>query len=197
MDNTIEANGPVTIIVNWRVRKGCEKDFESWRHDIESAAIAFPGHMGVNLILPDKIPGEYTVIFRFDTYEHLHAWQQSDIRRELLKKAEQFRDTEPTYKMENGLAFWFLPSGTPGAPPNWKMAVVTVLWVWPLSIFVPWLLIPIISDLPSILAALVVTVGIVSSLTWIVMPILVKLFHPWLHTNHRGGDTKGGGGFTV
>ena len=32
------------------------------------------------------------VIFRFDTYEHLRAWQESDIRQELLKKAEPFRE---------------------------------------------------------------------------------------------------------
>lgn len=177
-----QETGPLTIIVTWRVRQGCEQEFEAWRREISAAALEFPGHMGINVILPNGAGREYVVIFRFDTYEHLRAWQKSDIRRELLKKAERFREREPSYRMESGLEYWFAPPGGPASPPTWKMAIVTVLGVWPVSLLVPWLLNPFIATLPQSLQTLLVSIGIVILLTWAVMPVLVRILSPWLKT---------------
>ena len=171
---------PLTTVVTWRVRPGSERAFEAWRHEIAAAALEFPGHMGINVITPGGSQREYVVIFRFDTYEHLRAWQVSDIRRELLKKAEPFRESEPSYRLESGLEYWFAPPGAPASPPRWKMAMVTVLGVWPVSMLVPWLLNPLTAHLPQLLKALIVSVGIVIVLTWAAMPVLVKILGPWL-----------------
>jgi uncharacterized protein len=179
MEGPTNATATLTVIVTWRVRKGREREFEAWRHEISAAALAFPGHMGVNVILPSSGRREYVVIFRFDTYEHLRAWQESDIRRVLLKKAEQFREDPPSYRLESGLEYWFAPPG-PGSPPRWKMALVTVVGVWPASMLVPRLLNPLISGLPIVLRALLVAVGIVILLTWVIMPVLVKILKRWL-----------------
>lgn len=180
MENLSNETGPLTVVVTWPVRKGCEKEFEAWRHEISAAALQFPGHMGVNVIRPSGTGREYVVIFRFDTYEHLRAWQESDIRRELLKKAEPFRETPPSYRLESGLEYWFSPPGVPTSPPRWKMALVTVVGVWPASILVSRLLAPLIRGLPSALQALLVAVGIVILLTWVIMPLLVKILKRWL-----------------
>jgi len=180
MENLSNETGPLTVVVTWRVRKGREKEFEAWRHEIASAALKFPGHMGVNVILPSGAEPEYVVIFRFDTYEHLRAWQESDIRRELLRKAEPFRETPPSYRLESGLEYWFSPPGVPASPPRWKMALVTVLGVWPTSTLVSWLLTPLIGGLPSALRGLLTSVGIVILLTWVIMPLLVKILKRWL-----------------
>ncbi len=179
----IDNSGPLTIVVTWLVRQGRESEFEAWRREISTAALRFPGHMGIDVILPGATQGEYVVIFRFDTYQHLRAWQESDIRRELLKKAEPFRESEPSYRMESGLEYWFAPLGIPGSPPRWKMALVTVLGVWPVSLLVPWLLNPLIGKQPPALQALVIAVGIVIVLTWVVMPVLVRILRPWLKQN--------------
>ena len=183
MDDEKKETGPLTVVVTWRVRQGGEPEFEAWRREISAAALKFPGHMGIDVILPGTTPGEYVVVFRFDTYQHLRAWQESDIRRELLKKAEPFRESEPSYHLESGLEYWFAPPGIPASPPRWKMAIVTVLGVWPVSMLVSWLLKPLIADLSPLLQALVVAVGIVILLTWGVMPVLVRILGPWLH--HR------------
>lgn len=180
MESPAHDSGPLTVVVTWRVRKGCEREFEAWRREISAAALEFPGHMGVNVILPSGAEREYVVIFRFDTYEHLRAWQESDIRRELLKKAERFRESEPSYRLESGLEYWFAPSNPPSSPPRWKMAIVTALGVWPVSLLVPWLLNPLIDRAPSMLQALLIAAGIVILLTWAVMPVLVKILRPWL-----------------
>ena len=180
MENPVQETGPLTVVVTWRVRKGREKEFEAWRHEIAAAALKFPGHMGVNVIRPSGTGREYVVIFRFDTYEHLRAWQESDIRRELLKKAEPFRETPPSYRLESGLEYWFTPPGVPTSPPRWKMALVTVAGVWPASMLVSWLLTPLIRGLPSALRGLLTSVGIVILLTWVIMPLLVKILKRWL-----------------
>jgi uncharacterized protein len=183
METTANDHGPLTVVVTWRVKHGCEGEFEAWRREISAAALGFPGHMGINVIQTGTTPREYVVIFRFDTYQHLRAWQDSDVRRELLNKAEPFRESEPAYHLESGLEYWFAPQGTPASPPLWKMAIVTVLGVWPVSMLVPLLLNPLISRQPLVLQALFIAVGIVILLTWVVMPVLVRILRPWLEKN--------------
>lgn len=118
MEGPVHETGPLTVVATWRARKGREREFEAWRHEIAAAALKFPGHMGVNVILPSGADNEYVVIFRFDTYEHLRAWQESEIRRELLKKAEPLRESPPSYRLESGLEYWFAPPGVPASPPR-------------------------------------------------------------------------------
>jgi len=180
MADPVNEGGPLTVVVTWRVRQGCEPEFEAWRREISAAALRFPGHMGINVIRPGATRGEYVVVFRFDTYQHLRAWQESNIRRDLLKKAEPFREREPSYRLESGLEYWFAPPGIPVSPPRWKMALVTVLGVWPVSMLVPWLLNPLVGKQPLALQALFIAVGIVILLTWVVMPVLVRILKPWL-----------------
>lgn len=188
MAEPVNQSGPLTVVVTWRVRHGCEPEFEAWRREISAAALRFPGHMGIEVILPGTSPGEYAVVFRFDTFQHLRAWLESDIRRELLKKADAFRENAPSYHMESGLEYWFAPSGTPAAPPRWKMAIVTVIAVWPVSMLVPWLLKPLIGRLPLALGALLVSMGIVILLTWVVMPVLVRSLRQWLKPGPKRGE---------
>lgn len=180
MADLVNESGPLTVVVTWRVRQGCEPEFEAWRREISAAALRFPGHMGIDVILPGTTRGEYVVVFRFDTYQHLRAWQESDIRRDLLNKAEPFRESEPSYRLESGLEYWFAPPGIPASPPRWKMALVTVLGVWPVSMLVPLLLMPLAGRQPLALQALLIAVGIVILLTWVVMPVLVRILKPWL-----------------
>jgi uncharacterized protein len=172
-------SGQVTVVVTWHVRPGHEQEFDEWFREVSAAALKFPGHLGLNVVHPGDSGPEYVIVFRFDTDEHLKAWMESDLRREFLKKAEQFREDKPSYHVERGLEYWFETAGTT-APPRWKMAIITVLGVWPVSILVSSALAPLISTLPPILQALVVAIGIVCLLTWVVMPLLVKLFRPLL-----------------
>jgi antibiotic biosynthesis monooxygenase (ABM) superfamily enzyme len=173
------------VVVTWRVREGCEPEFEAWRREISAAALTFPGHLGLVVNPPGAHLGEYVVVFRFDTYQHLRDWMESDIRRELLKKAATFRASEPSYHIETGLEYWFASPGIPAPPPRWKMALVTVLAVWPVSMLVSLLLHPIAGGQPLVLQALYMALGIVSLLTWMVMPVLVRILKPWLHDEQK------------
>ena len=175
-------SGQVTVVVTWHVRRGYEQEFDTWFRDVSAAALKFPGHLGLNVVHHDARESEYVIVFRFDTDEHLKAWMNSDVRRDFLKRAEQFREEQPTYHVERGLEYWFETNDSK-APSRWKMALVTVLGVWPVSMLVPRLLNPVIGGHSPALQALFVAMGIVILLTWVVMPVLVRILRPWLKEN--------------
>lgn len=178
-------SGQVTVVVTWHIRQGREQEFDTWFRDVSAAALKFPGHLGLNVVHHDARESEYVIVFRFDTDEHLKAWMNSDVRQEFLKKAEQFREKKPSYHVERGLEYWFETDGAQ-APARWKMAIITVLGVWPVSILVSNALAPLIGKLSPISQALVISIGIVCLLTWVVMPLLVKLFSPLLKQRSIG-----------
>ena len=125
--NDLSGPGPLTVAATWKVKPGKESEFEEWHRGISAAAIAFPGHLGVNVMRPGNSSGEYVVIFKCDTYEHLASWQESEVRREWLQKAIQFKAEETRYQTGYGIEFWFTSPREPVPPPRWKMAVVTML----------------------------------------------------------------------
>jgi len=90
---------------------------------------------------------------------------------------------EAKHQHLSGLETWFVLPGqralTP--PPPWKLALVTVAAVWPTRMFVPWLLNPLMSGLSLALQALLVAAGIVIRLTWVIMPVLVRILKRWLY----------------
>lgn len=182
-------SGQVTVVVTWHVRPGYEQEFDAWFRDVSAAALKFPGYLGLNVVHPGDKGTEYVIVFRFDTDEHLKTWMNSDVRREFLTKAEQFREEQPIYHVERGLEYWFETNDSK-APARWKMAIITVLGVWPVSMLVSNALGPLIGGLPPMLQALAVSVGIVCLLTWVVMPLLVKLFNPLLNRARRKGEPK-------
>jgi len=175
------AEGPVTVIVNRRVKPGTEAWFEEWLHGIIAEVMRFPGHLGVNVIRPPSAAtGDYVLIFRFDTYEHLQAWEESPVRAEWLKRAEEFTIGAPHIRRVTGLEYWFNAPGQAGPPPRHKMALVTVLGIYPLLILVVPTLRSLLHGLPELIAALLSALILVSLMTYAVMPLLTRLMSPWL-----------------
>ena len=186
IDNTdAESNGPVTVIVNSRARKGKIDEFEEWMNGIIHESMKFEGHMGVNVIRPiDPISNpEYVIIFRFNTYENLTKWQSSEIRNEWLEKSAHVTEGELVVQKHTGLEFWFTPphnAGQHAMPPRHKMAIVTGGIVFALlSSLVP-LIRQATAMLPYTLSILVVVAIMVPLMTYVIMPSVTKLLRPWL-----------------
>jgi len=74
-------------------------------------------------------------------------------------------------------------AGPRTAPPRYKLAIVTWLAIYPLITGLLWVLQPVVSQLPLPLVTLLLTVILVSVQTFIVMPLMLRLFRPWL--GHR------------
>lgn len=178
---TPDSDGPVTVIVHRRVKPGTEKWFEEWLHGIIVEAKKFPGHLGVNVIRPpNAATGDYVLIFRFDTYAHLRAWEESPIRAEWASRAEEFTIGKLHMRRVTGLEYWFDAPGQAGTLPRHKMVLVTVLGIYPLLILLVPTLRSLLHGLPELIAGLVSALVLVGLMTYAVMPLLTRLLAPWL-----------------
>jgi uncharacterized protein len=84
-EQIIDKDEPVTVIVTRTAKRDKIKDFEEWMQGIVHEAMKFDVHMGVNVIrLAELSNPEYVIIFRFNTFENLAKWENSETRREWL-----------------------------------------------------------------------------------------------------------------
>lgn len=111
----------VTVLVTRTVREGREADYEAWVGEVSAVAHAFPGHRGLHLVRPRDGSRVYTLVFRFDTAEHLAAWEASPERRDWVERADALC-TDARVQQLTGLEGWFeapLPGLGPPLAGRW------------------------------------------------------------------------------
>ncbi|MBC1213478.1 antibiotic biosynthesis monooxygenase [Trichormus variabilis ARAD] len=182
--NTSEESYPVTAVISHVVKSGREQGYEAWFHGIAADARKFKGHLGVSTIRPqDHTHLEYVVILRFDCYDNLKTWLESDIRREWIERLQPLIEKPETVQTLTGLETWFTLSDRPmkSPPPRYKMMLVTWLAVFLTLPMLNRLLAPLLSGLPVLLNQLISTGIGVALLTYVIMPRLTQLFRKWLY----------------
>jgi uncharacterized protein len=182
-----EGAGPVTATVARRVKPGHEPFYEQFLEGIISAASQFPGHLGVEVFRPENASaGEYRVVYRFDTGEHLRAWLDSAERAAWVERAEPHVIGPMRTQFLTGLETWFTLPGRTGTPPPppYKMALVTWVTIFPLITLVVITLNPLLERLALVMRLAVTTAVTVPIMTWLVMPRVTRLLRSWLYPNH-------------
>jgi uncharacterized protein len=184
-----DADGPVTTTVTRRVQPGHEAAYEAFLAGISGAARAFPGYLGIEIFRPTPggQGGEYRIVYRFDSSAHLRAWLDSPEHAAWLERAEPHVAGPMRTQVLVGLESWFTLPAQPGAPPPppYKMALVTWATIFPLITLVVIATAPLLGPLP-LLAWLAATTGVtVPLMTWVVMPRVTRLPHPWLYPDRR------------
>ena len=175
--------GPVTTTVTRRVKPGHESFYEQFLQGIIAEASRFPGEMGVEVFRPvSAAEGEYRVVYRFDTREHLRAWLESDERAAWLERAEPHVVGPLRSRFVTGLETWFTVPGRPDTPPPppYKMTLLTWLALFPVLTLVVVIIGPVIGGLPLVPRLAITTAVVVPIMTWVVMPRVTRLFHNWL-----------------
>jgi len=182
------ADEGVTVVTSRHVKPGREEEFEKWLEGIGAAAAKYPGYVWRRVTRPkDHDFPEYVTVFKFDDYPHLRAWTESPERHEWLERVkplvlDDFKETVLT-----GLETWFTlptqPNMTP--PPRYKMAVVTLLVIYPLSLGVGTVLGQWLVPVPSVLRSLLGSVVMIALMTYVIMPRVTRLFRWWLYPNTR------------
>jgi antibiotic biosynthesis monooxygenase (ABM) superfamily enzyme len=199
----IDKDGPVTVVVTRFAKRDKIREFEEWMDDIIHEAMRFEGHMGVNVIRPSDLSNpEYIIIFRFNTFENLARWENSEARREWIAKSKEVAEGEPLIEKQTGLEIWFTPrsrsdgssikgdnktasSSTSTAPiapppPRYKMAIVITAVIFILvSILLPQIR-QITTGLHIHLSTFVGVALMVLLMTYVIMPFLTRLLRPWL-----------------
>ncbi len=184
MQNSAEADThAVTVCISVKAKQGHEKDLEGWLEGVGRAASQFAGHQGLTVLRPaGSASADYVYIFRFDTYAHLEQWEDSEERRLWVERLHDLTEGKARKQVLTGLEYWFTLPGaaTTPPPPRYKMVIVTLLAIYPLSTFLPRLLIPFLGFLPPLARGLPVSVVLVLLMTYAVMPIMTRLFARWL-----------------
>lgn len=178
----------VTVCISVKARPGYEKDLESWLEGVGHTASQFAGHQGLTVLRPSgTASADYVYIFRFDTYAHLKQWEDSPERRLWVERLQKLIQGEARKQVLTGLEYWFtLPwAPTMPPPPRYKMVIVTLLVIYPLSTFLPPLLIPFLGFLPPLVRGLPVSLLLVLLMTYAIMPAMTRLLAPWLFPSMR------------
>ncbi|MCA1007831.1 antibiotic biosynthesis monooxygenase [Rhodococcus hoagii] len=95
---------PATVVVTHRLRPGMDADFRRWQNEVDSAAASFTGFLGTEGTPPVNGGSEWSVVYRFDSLDHLRDWLDSDRRRDLVDGAGALFVAPPTQNvlLENG-----------------------------------------------------------------------------------------------
>ncbi len=179
--NTAGVDRSVTVIVARRIKPGFEHEFEGWASGVCAAAAAFHGYLGATLQRPQAAADEpYVLVFRFAGPEDLATWNASSERTLWLARAERMTREAPHMEVLTGMEHWFgYPSGA-STPARHKMAVLTWLVIWPLAVVVPLLLSPLIAWWHPVIRTALATAIIVTMMTYVIMPRVMRLAGRWL-----------------
>src|SRR5215210_703154 len=183
LEHTNTEDPPVTAIASRRVKSGKEEEFEEWVSGILDSAAGFPGYLGSNVVRPsDPDDDEFQILFKFDHASNLERWQESEERHAWLSRVQPLVHEE-NVRVLTGLETWFTLPSRPGqpAPPRYKMAIITWIAVFPLASAIFALTQPLLGGLPTVIRTLVFTLVMVTTMTYVVMPRMTRLFSFWLY----------------
>ena len=172
---------PIYIAITRRVRPGCEAEFQSALREFFQTSFAHGGVLGASMLTPP--PGsdsrEYGILRTFASETERDVFYESRMFKAWEERARMLTEGEPVYRQLHGLEAWVRSPHNP--PPRWKMAVATLLGVYPVSLLIGVVLSPTLKKLPLVLNLFVVSAIIVGLLTWVVMPFVTRLLHGWLN----------------
>lgn len=175
--------GPITISIARKVKKGSEKEYEKWEKEVIQAAAKYKGYMGTNFLRPNSATEhKYIIIYRFDSYQNACKWEDSAERRKWLEKVDPFLEGEAVKQKKSGLEVWFeLPEIEAAKPaPRYKMAIVLTVVLYILSVGLNMLLMPLLKHNAWQLNILIILIINVILMTWVIMPKVTKLLKNWL-----------------
>lgn len=171
---------PIHIAITRQVRPGCEAEFQQALKEFFQASFAHDAVLGATMIVPP--PGsasrEFGILRTFTNEQERDAFYASAMFQAWEERCKPLTNGGWTYHPLHGMEAWFRSPG--GPPPRWKMAAVTLLGVYPVSLTIGFLLSPQLKKLPLALNLFCVSTLIVACLTWLVMPRLTRWFKPWL-----------------
>jgi antibiotic biosynthesis monooxygenase (ABM) superfamily enzyme len=174
---------PIHIAITVRVCKSHVAEFERALKDFAGRSLVEPGARGVQCLYPP--PGsastEYGILRSFANARDRDAFYGSAFFKDWLARISPMVEGHSTRRQLHGLEAWFRDPKEP-MPPRWKMALLTWIAAWPASMFTQVVLALVVGrNVPQVLQAALVALGLVVILTWVAMPFLVRIAGPWLH----------------
>jgi len=182
---TITKSG-ASVVITHRVSIEKQAQYEEWLNEIGPIAKASEGLLDLQIVRPVRGLSEtYSIIIRYDSEQNLRKWMESDVRNQLIAKAQDLLIGKDEYRIQSGLDFWFMPEGAKAhIPVRWKQFLITWSAIYPLVLGVPLVLAPLLRWLRipdnHYLDVLFATAIIVFLMVYVVMPRYTKLVRNWL-----------------
>jgi antibiotic biosynthesis monooxygenase (ABM) superfamily enzyme len=173
---------PIHIAITRRVRPGREAEFQAALREFFQASFAHGGVLGATMIVPPlgSDAREFGILRTFATEKERDDFYASPIFKAWEAKCQPLTETDSwTSRRLHGLEAWFRSPQNP--PPLWKMAIATFAGVFPTATILNLTLGRAIQPWPFILGSAVFNAAMVALLTWIVMPLVTRALHGWLH----------------
>jgi len=170
----------VHVAILRTVRAGRERDFEEKVAGFFGAAARQPGVCGAYLIRPvaGSNSREYGILRTFENESDMRGFYASDAYSRWQDEIRPLVEGEPQRRELHGLEAFFRAGASP--PPQWKMALITWLGVNPAVYICSHAVPAVFGHLPALAGLLVVNAFVVTLLTWAFMPVLIRIFRPWL-----------------
>ncbi len=181
-------NQGATVVISHHIADNKLNQYEEWLNEIGPLCRSAIGFVDWQIIRPiPDLTFIYTVIIRFDTLTNLKNWMESTTRKMLIEKVKPILKTEDTYHINSGLDFLFAPKPAGSKPPaKWKQFLITWSAIYPLSMLIPLLIVPVLSQVKvngnPLITSLLISGVIVFLMVYLVMPNYTKLIRKWLYT---------------
>ncbi|MFT3827662.1 MAG: antibiotic biosynthesis monooxygenase [Chitinophagaceae bacterium] len=168
----------VHVAITRKVLPGKEEEFKEALRKFMGESFAHGGVHGAAMItsLPGSGSNEIGILRTFKDEAERDAFYNSKLFQDWEAYATRLTE-EPVYRQLTGLEAWFR---SPVPPPRWKMAIATLCGVFPTSLFLSLTIGPLLQKLPLPLRLLIIACCMVALLTWVVMPLVIRLLKKWL-----------------
>lgn len=172
---------PISVAVRRRILAKDNALMDAAVRDFLLFSGAQDGYEGMQVLRSqsgDKI--DYILVARFRDQRARESFKAQPAYTDWVARLDGFAIDSSGVHERTGLEGWFTLPGRTEEPPPWKMAVAT--WVGvnlvttPLLLFLPKWFAPLGFPWSNFLFNVVV----VAALTWVVMPLLVRLGEVWL-----------------
>ncbi len=174
----------ITTTVERHVAAGKEQAFARWAERHVKTIRTYPGFRGISFIDHGDDSAVRTILYRFATLADVKRWDKSKERKALLKEVNTF--TTRKFSRKSGMETWFTLKGESArAPEKWKMALATFSGVYLVTALQRELIWPFVSEINVWILAGFSAAITVCTLTWIYMPLFVRVFHQWLYPRQQ------------
>ncbi len=180
-----ETDRYVTSIISATVKPDFLADYEKWIAKVNNEARKCEGFFSVDIIRPKShIQPEYVVILKFDSYENLKNWLNSETLQYLNEEAVRYLAHMTNAEQGTGMELWFSRPDNQNyfpQPKYYKRVLMGLIVVYPLSTVIGMMLSPFMQRLPPALQTFFIIAIMSCLMTWPVMPYLTRWLTSWLY----------------
>ncbi|NEN04849.1 antibiotic biosynthesis monooxygenase [Diaminobutyricibacter tongyongensis] len=184
---------PVTVSITRRVDPAHIDAVTHWVQAGVNLASSYDGFLGSGWVRASSDSDEWHMLYRFADARTLETWEASEDRADWLFEGRELVEVARVEK-RTGIEGWFdqPQPGEPAAPPRWKQAVAIWLGFFPLNLLFTSLVngfVPGWHQLWPLATVLVTTLILTPIMTYVLLPFVTRMLHPWLQGSQRASTT--------